>query len=266
MDASTVIDADIDDHGNTAFAVGDNGATTHVLFGTGALVPLPKPLYGCTLRLRDRDKALVRGWTKPPFQEPDAYEVASQGTINQSFLAVQYCSGFLCTQDRVVLTYYDDTMGTGIAHADQAVAIFDWDGTYLWGWNDDRDLPQLYDCDGATRLSSNLIGIFANHHYPLVVLDTDTCRPVEIYHPTPEQLHGAQTIARRDGVWFFLSPYDVKESVLAWRPPNGRPTTISAIPRRHQFRGLPEGQFINVTEGLAEILQVAPADVGAGKA
>jgi hypothetical protein len=262
IDYATVVDADVDDHGNTAFAVGHHGAVTHVLFGTGALVPLPTPLYSGALRLRDRDRALVRGWRTPAFAEPEAYEVASQGTIRQSFLADQYCSGFLCTQDRIVLTYYDDMMGTGIAYADKAVAIFDWNGKYLWGWNDAHDLPGLYDCDGATRLGGNLVGIFANHHYPLVVLDTGTCQPVEIHHPTPKQLHGAHSIARRDGAWLFLGPHDAKESVLAWRPPSGRPTAISTIPRRHRFRGLPDGQFINVTEGRAEILQITPADGG----
>jgi len=141
--ASSVFDADLDDDGNAAFAVGHRGAATHILFGTGALIALPKPLHTCTLRLRDRDRVLVRGWKKPPFLEPDAYEVASDGTIRQSFPAVQYCSGILCTQDRVVLTYYDDHMGVGIDHADQALAVFDWDGTYLWGWNDCRDLQQL---------------------------------------------------------------------------------------------------------------------------
>lgn len=194
--------------------------------------------------------------------ESVAYEVASHGTIGQSFPEVQFCSAFLCTPDRVVLTYYDSAMGTGIAHADQALAIFNWDGTFLWGWNDCRELPSLYDCDGATWLGGNLIGVFANHAYPLVVLDVATYRPVEMYHPTPEPLHGAQSIARRDGVWFFLSPYDAKESVLAWRAPHGRPTTIGTIPRRHRFRGLPEGQFINVMEGRAEILKITPADLG----
>jgi hypothetical protein len=262
METLTVLDADLDDHGNTAFAVGCGGAATHVLFGTGALTALPKPLFSCTLRLRDRDRVLVRGYRR----EPDAYEVASDGTIGQSFLAVQYADRILCTQDRVVLTYYDDAMGTGLAHADQAVAIFDWEGTYLWGWNDSRDLPPLYDCDGATRLGGNVIGVFANHHYPLVVLDTGTCRPIEIYHPTPKQLHGAQAISRRDDVWCFLSPYDAKESVLTWRPQGGRPTMIGSIPRRHRFRGLPDGRLINVTDGRAEILAIAPADSGPGKA
>lgn len=263
--ASSVFDADLDDDGNAAFAVGHRGAATHILFGTGALIALPKPLHTCTLRLRDRDRVLVRGWKKPPFLEPDAYEVASDGTIRQSFPAVQYCSGILCTQDRVVLTYYDDHMGVGIDHADQALAVFDWDGTYLWGWNDCRDLQQLYDCDGATRLGGNLIGVFANHEYPLVVLDTGACQPVEAYHPTPKQLHGAQSIARRDGVWCFLSPYDAREAVLTWQPGRGRPTTIGAVPQRHHFRGLPDGHFINVAEGRAEILQVAPADLGSGE-
>jgi hypothetical protein len=265
-DIPTVVDADLDDHGNAAFAVGSGDAATHVLFGAGALVPLPAPLHGCRLRLRDRDRALVRGCRKRPFLEPDAYEVTSDGTVRQSFLAVQYCSGFLCTPDRVVLNFYDCAMGNGVAHADQALAIFDWEGTFLWGWNDTRELHELYDCDGATRLGGNLIGVFANHHYPLVVLDAGACQPIETYHPTPEELHGAQSITRRDAVWVFLTPFGAKESALAWRPGGGRPTTIGTIPRRHHFRGLPNGQFINVADGRVEVLQITPADLGHGKA
>jgi hypothetical protein len=165
-----------------------------------------------------------------------------------------------------VLTYYDDAMGIGVAHADQALAIFDWEGTFLWGWNDARDLPKLYDCDGATRLGGNLIGVFANEHDPLVVLDAGACQPIETYYPTPEALHGAQSIARRDAVWIFLAPYGAKESVLAWRPGSRRPTTIGTIPRRHHFRGLPNGQFINVAEGRVEVLQFTTADLGRGTA
>lgn len=261
MATATVLDVDLDEHGNAAFAIGVRGAATHVVFATGAFVKLPKPLYNCTLRLRDRDRVLVRGWKKPPFDEGEAFHVKSDGTVRESFLAVQYACGIVCTLDRVVLTYYDDRMNVGIEHAHQAVAIFDWDGNFLWGWNDSRDLPDLYDCDDATRLGGNFIGVFANHHFPLVVLDAGTCQPVEIYHPTPKQLHGAHAVARRDGVWGFLGPYDAKGSVLAWQPRRGRPTTISVIPLRHHYRGLPEGQFINVADGRAEILQITPADV-----
>jgi hypothetical protein len=262
IDTPTVVDADPDDHGNAAFAVGSRDVTTHVLFGAGALVPLPKPLHGCILRLRDSDRALVRGWKNRPFLEPDAYEVASDGAVRQNFLAVQSCSDFLCTPDRVVLAFYDYAIGTGVTHAEQALAIFDWEGKFQWGWNDTRDLPQLYDCDGATRLGGNLIGVYANHDYPLVVLDVAACKPIEMYYPTPKELHGAQSIARQDDVWVFLAPYGAEESALAWCPGSGRPTTIGTIPYRHHFRGLANGQFINVAEGQAEVLKITSADLG----
>lgn len=88
-----------------------------------------------------------------------------------------------------------------VPSATQALAIFDWEGTYLWGWNDSCDLPDLYDCDRVTRLGGNLVGVFANHHFPLVVLDAGICQPIEIHHPTPKELHGARAVARRDSVW-----------------------------------------------------------------
>jgi hypothetical protein len=265
LDALVVLDADVDDQGNAAFAMGTLGTATHVQFGTGARVPLPVPLHNCAVGLRDRDRALVRGWERPPFSEGHAYEVANDGTVGRSLLPIQYCSDFLCTDDRVVLTHIDDSMARGIAHADRAIAIFDWEGAFLWGWKGSFDLPDLYDCEGATRLGSNIIGVFPNHDFPLVVLDAGTCQPVEIYYPTPTELHGARSIARRGDVWCFLSPYEDRESALVWRPGSGKPTMIDALPWPHHFRGLPNGQFISVAEGRVEILQVTAADVDAAE-
>jgi hypothetical protein len=252
---SSVFDADLDDHQNAIFAVGTDKTATHLLFGGGALVRLPAPLYGCRVRLLERDAALVWGSVQPPGGEPNAWIVNADGSARRTFASVHYAADVLCTDNFIVATFYDEMIDSGGPIPAEGVAVFDREGTFLWGWNGTiREAASIGDCDAAVRLGGDLVGVFASYEFPLVVLDLISRRPVTVHQPTPDVLHGAHAISMRDGLWYFVTPYQAKEAILSWRPQRGRPEIQGDMSTRYRCRGLPGGRFINVNEQGAEIM------------
>ena len=250
-----MFDVDLDAQDNSLFAVGTGETATHVMFGRGALVRLPAPLYSCRVRLLDPRTALVWGAVRPSNGEPNAWMVDSTGSIRQTFSPIQYCADALCTENYIVLTYFEDQIGRGDAVSAEGLAVFDRNGRFLWGWNGTiREAARIGDCDAVVGLGANLIGIFASDEFPLVVADLATHQPVATHHPTPRVLHGAHAISMRDGAWYFVGPYGNKEAILLWHPGRGEPEIAGHVPARRRFRGLQGGRFISVAQDDAEVL------------
>lgn len=255
--ALVALDADMNADGNVLLAVGVEQAASHLVFGNHAPVRPPVPLHACRARLLDPNTALVWGAKRQPYDEPDAWTIDRAGSSRAAFSAVQYCADAFCTDNHIVLTYFDDHMGCGDEVADQGVAVFDRTGAFQWGWNDTiNQAAPIDDCDAAVALGGDRIGVFLSYEFPLVVLDIQARRPVVVYHPTPDILRGSRAISMRDDTWYFVGPHAAKEAVFAWRPARREPEIVAQIPARCRIRGLQDGRFINVAPNRVEVMEL----------
>ena len=188
--------------------------------------------------------------------EVNAWLVDSCGQVRQTFSFGDGIKGVFCTDDYVVVTYFDEGIFGGMPIPAEGLAVFDRSGEFLWGWNGTLTgrgrAPLIDDCYAVLHLSGNRVAFCAYTEFALIILDLHN-RKVVVRYTTPDALHGTVAISVRDGLWYFLAPWGVRNSILSWRPGRDDTPTVAAQVLAGSRRGLAGGRFLHVSPAGAGI-------------
>jgi hypothetical protein len=258
----SVYGADIDEQGSTLFAVGGDGAT-HLVFGSGAVVPLPEPILSPAVRLLAPDVALVVRRRVFLEGEKNAWIIRRHHEIERTFAIGDGIADVVRTENFLVATYSDEGVFGDTAPAWLGLGVFDRSGRLLWGWNDTiapYSASPIGDCYAALWLGGDRIAVFSyacsdDVRFEFALLDVPG-RSV-VVHQAPEALHGSAALSVKSDEWLFRAPSRARQSVFGWRP-GGEPVEVARLPEpsrdRWPCRGLKGGRFLDVVKSHAEVI------------
>jgi hypothetical protein len=249
-----VIDIDGDEHGRYVALLGDavrvysqalrrdiiqGYENLQILFSSGGIVPAPVPLLSPLIRMLE-DGAIVtnKNGGGTTILRPNA---------EAGFLRIGDCiENLLVVGPRLVVAYFDEGVLGGLSPADEGVAVFEQDGSMIFGYHSvfGYDEAQIYDAYATCGLDDWRIAICSygkNPSFPLILLDFEKSSR-QIY-PTPEPLHGSSALTLEADDVIFWSPYKDKTGIYRWRIGNENYDRIGE--HEGSLRGLTGGRFLS---------------------
>lgn len=252
-----VLDVDIGRGGDSVFALGDQ-AVEMLIFSDGSACKLPSALPGRKVRMFASGITLIGGALVSSSQDFNTWLVDTNGKILKALALDQGIVDLFRTENFLVATYGDEQVLMGSPQQQAGLAVFDLDGTFLWGWNDtiaSERISDIIECYSAIPLGSDLVGLSAYTNFELALLDLRTRSA--IVRPTPLALDGAM-LSMRGATAFFYSHFGKSGSAFSWRLDVGHPKRVGELPRTpdSSVRGLPGGKFLEVAPTQANLVTV----------
>lgn len=159
----------------------------------------------------------------------------------REFFAGDGIADVLASQDKIVITYFDEGVYSGIPPGDEGVAMFTTSGELWAGYRSSlaSNAVDVSDCYAACWRDNSHIAFFPYTEFPLVIWDVQTLE--QEMQPTPQELHGSSAIAVSHDRVLFFSPYKTN-AILAWSP-GKEPSLVGHHPG--PLRGLQGGRFLS---------------------
>lgn len=186
--------------------------------------------------------------------KPNAWIIDENGIVQTTFLAGDGVEDVVVLNSKIVISYFDEGVFSGVGPSDQGVVVFDFEGNILFGYRDKYGHQvDIADCYCLSAKTHNTVLFLMYPDFPLVELSLDgyehTVRNI------PEKLHGASSLTSiRDDV-FFHSPYDDDNMIFKWSMSGGGIEKIGEYSGR--LRGLQRARFLSKGETGYTILDLS---------
>ena len=147
----------------------------------------------------------------------------------------------LGSDQRIVVTYFDEGVYGDVSPSEQGLVAFDLDGSLGFEYQKFvLDSVDISDCYCAAWTADRRVVFSPYTGFPLVVLDIESRQ--QAVHLMPEVLHGASAISEIDGAVILHSPYQEKTALYRWKP-GQEPVRVGV--HTGWLRGLWNGRFLS---------------------
>jgi hypothetical protein len=132
----------------------------------------------------------------------------------KSFLAGDGIEDIIIHNDKVVITYFDEgVFGDGGPNND-GVAIFDFSGKQIFGFNSIAKYGHIADCYCICKHNKTHVLFYAYTDLKVYELNLDTLKIV--VYETPNDFSGTSSISSKQDKIYFHSSYNDKQSFFLW--------------------------------------------------
>jgi hypothetical protein len=239
------VDLDVGRGGRWVGVCGELRRPTHLVFD-GASLPLSVSCLYPIVRLVDDGRAVLVG-TRSRRSEQNAWIVGRDGSIERSFRAGDAIEDLVVCGDRLVVTYFDEALGSPDGF--YGVAAFDFDGNLVWSYRDGFG-GDVIDCYCACPVGRASVFFLGYPGFDAVLLDVSGGKRTT--WPAPPLVHGAHAVTVAGDTAFFFGSYGDHEMLARWRFGDDRADRIGT--RKGRLRGLRGGRMLALEESSCVIL------------
>ena len=132
----------------------------------------------------------------------------------KSFLAGDGIEDIIIHNDKIVITYFDEGVFGDDGPNNDGIAIFDFSGKQLFGFNSAAKYGHIADCYCICKHGNKHVLFYAYTELKVYELNLDTLKVV-IYE-TPNDFSGTSSISSRQDKIYFHSSYNDKQSFFLW--------------------------------------------------
>ena len=234
-----LLDLDIDPGGGWVGVCGEPQRPTHIVFD-GATFPLSVPCLYPIVRLAGDGRAVLIG-SRSRGREHNGWIVRRDGAIERSFRAGDAIEDLLVCGDRLVVTYFDEALGSpdGL----DGVAVLDFDGKLVWRYRDAFG-GDVLDCYCACPAGRGRVFFVGYPGFDAVLFDVT--RGKRTTWPTPALVHGAHAVTVAGDTAFFHGSYGDRDILARWRFSDDRADRIGTTNGR--LRGVRGGVMLATEE------------------
>jgi len=246
---------DIDAHDNLDFlTITETGEIISTTFEIRVDIDVQFPI----IRRLDYDKFLLVD-ARTSRGRNNAWIIENQGRIVKDFMVGDGIEDILVQQGKIVITYFDEGVLSGIKPSDQGLVVFNFEGRILFKYLDNYgQFVDVTDCYCICPKGNNSVLFSLYTDYPLIELNLETFD--QIIHKPPKKLNGSASIANRGADVFFHSPYQDKRGIYRWTIGSDQAMRIGEYSPR--LRGLKGGKFLKCGERGYTIIDPTERSVG----
>lgn len=147
-------------------------------------------------------------------KKANAYIFDFNGNRITSFLAGDGIEDVLIQNKKIVISYFDEGLGAGFGPSGDGVAVFDFEGNQMFGFNSAMDSSFIFDCYCICPFQTDKILLYYYDDFNVCELCLETFKVTEF--ETPTNFIGAMAISIKEDKIYFHSSYDLKTSFFLW--------------------------------------------------
>lgn len=197
-------------------------------------------LWFPNIRRLNQDKFLLID-TRTKKDRQNGWIIDNQGQIKRTFMAGDGIEDIVIQENKIIISYFDEGIFSGIEPSDQGLVVFDFDGKILFNYRDKYghavDVADCY-CLCPKGNKGVLFSMYTD--FPLIELNLDTFE--QTVHQPPGQLNGAGSITNSGADIFFHAPYQDKRGIYKWTIGNEQAEKIGEY--SPHLRGLQGGKYL----------------------
>lgn len=184
--------------------------------------------------------------------EANCYWYNEEGVLLDQFYIGDGVSEVIVLDRKIVVSYFDEGILSGVLPSREGVAVFNNQGEMLFGYNSRHGGDPIIDCYCMCQRSSNTVLFFSYTEFHLVELNTTTFE--ERIMEVPSILNGSSAISARRGSVYFHSPYQDKGGLYSWDEQSKRAMRVGEY--GEVLRGLSNGSFLRSNNKGFAIIRV----------
>lgn len=205
-------------------------------------VSLPVFVRFPIVRIIDEETVVVVDARTDKKRSNNAWIISRSGQVRCAFFVVDGVEEVLAFKSKIVVTYFDEGVFSGMSPSGEGVAVFNTNGQLLWGYKTKfgDDSVDVADCYCACQIDSARLFFLPYTEFPLVELNIETIHQ-KVYF-VPEQLHGSSALSVHKDVAYLYSPYKFGEEMFALEIGSSEAKAVGRYPG--PLRGLVGGRFL----------------------
>lgn len=205
-----ILDLDADEDGNY-IALLSNGEVWQNVWGNLSRLPLQRTFKAPRIRdLKAGHFVVIDAGADSP---RNGYIFNPFGELVRCFDAGDYIEQVLVHADRIVISYQDSGIVSGIKPSSDGVAVFGLDGEQVYGLNAQYSYWMLH-CYALCKLGKDSILAYSYTDFPLLEVRLTDFRVLQ--QPTPRDFEGSHALSPSYGNLIFYASYQDKTSFFWW--------------------------------------------------
>ena len=209
-------------------------------------------LWFPNIRRLDQDKFLLVD-TRTKKERQNGWIIDNEGQIKKTFMAGDGIEDIVIQENKIIISYFDEGVFSGIEPSDQGLVVFDFEGNILFKYRDKYGhIVDVADCYCLCPKGNKAVLCSMYTDFQLVELNLDTFE--QTVHEPPEQLKGSGSITNRGAEIFFHAPYQDKRGIYKWIIGNKETSKIGEYST--QLRGLQGGKYLSCGENGYTIIDL----------
>jgi hypothetical protein len=204
---SKILNLDADDQGNF-IAFTDN----KTVIANDKNLKIEIDLLFPIIRRLDNDTFLIAGSREEG--DNNGYIFNFNGQLLKSFLAWYGIEDIVVHRDKIIITYFDEGVLRGDGPNNDGVAVFNFSGEQIFGFNSSKVYGYILDCYCICKHGTNRILFYAYADLKVFELNLDTFK-VESFE-TPKDFLGISAITSTADKIILHSSYHYKRSFFSW--------------------------------------------------
>ncbi len=158
----------------------------------------------------------------------------------KSFLVGDGVEDIVVHHGKIVATYFDEGVLGADGPNNDGVAVFDFQGNQLFGFNSSAVWGHILDCYCVCKHGTNRVLFYAYTELKVYELNLDTLK-VDVYD-TPDDFPGTTAISSKGDKIILHSTYHDKESFFMWDRSKSEVKTIGSY--TSDLKGIKNGKFL----------------------
>jgi hypothetical protein len=157
-----------------------------------------------------------------------------------SFLIGDGVEDIVIHSGKIVATYFDEGVLGADGPNNDGVAVFDFKGNQLFGFNSTEVWGHILDCYCICKHGTNRVFFYAYTELKVYELNLDSLK-VEVYD-TPNDFSGTTAISSKGDKIFLHSSYHDKQSFFMWNRTKNEVEVIGSYTAK--LKGMKNGKFL----------------------
>jgi hypothetical protein len=171
---------------------------------------------------------------------PNGHIFNFTGQRIKSFLIGDGVEDIVVQHGKIIITYFDEGVLAADGPNNDGVAVFDFEGNQLFGFNSSAVWGHILDCYCICKHGTNRVLFYAYTELKVYELNLDTLK-VEVYD-TPDDFTGTTAISSKGDKIVLHSSYHDKESFFMWDRVKNEVKKIGTY--TSNLKGLKNGKFL----------------------
>jgi hypothetical protein len=166
------------------------------------------------------------------------------GNLKSTFLAGDGIEDVIIQDNKIVITYFDEGVLGSDGPNNDGLAVFNFSGQQIFGFNSSKIWGQILDCYCICRHGTNRVLFYAYTDFNLYELNLETLK-IEVFD-TPNDFEGTNAVSSKADKIYFHSSYHDKQRFFMWDR-NGNAVTKFGN-RASNLKGIKNGKFFEVID------------------
>jgi hypothetical protein len=171
---------------------------------------------------------------------PNGHLYDFTGQKVKAFLIGDGVEDVVINHGKIVATYFDEGVVGEDGPNNDGVAVFDFEGNQLFGFNSSTVWGHILDCYCICKHGTNRVLFYAYTELKVYELNLDTLK-VEVYE-TPKDFSGTTAISSKGDKIILHSSYHDKESFFMWDRIKSEVKVIGSYTSK--LKGVKNGKFL----------------------